>query len=388
MNVLHHKLTPEWERIHDYGVKRQVFDDSKPPTRYMAPKPCTHEKLTVASTSTPAWCQTTSGFWRYYTSGASLLSYLPAYGNGAGGVYADLATSVAKGFAKSIADRNMSDKLVYEHWKRCRPTMSGRADLSVFLYELRDVTRMWNVIPRRHVKGASNWQKIRDDIAYANGQHLNFNFGVKPFFSDVKNVFKGMATFEKRLFRYTYNENQRQRRREQESLEESFDSGWYSMQPGSVWQVRHHGHASWDYTSTFWYKYVLPYGEGELFWRAWADTLGLRINPATVWTVLPYSFVIDWFVDVGSMLQDNMSSDWAEPTLTSRLATWSNKALVTGAIDTRCSYDNMQLGGLTYNYRYYKRSVGWPQIQPPDLQTLDADKIRLGSSLLIAKLLG
>lgn len=44
-------------------------------------------------------------------------------------------------------------------------------------------------------------------------------------------------------------------------------------------------------------------GVDEAVTRYIMDLVGLNFNPKTVWDLIPYSFVIDWFVDVGSILE-------------------------------------------------------------------------------------
>lgn len=36
--------------------------------------------------------------------------------------------------------------------------------------------------------------------------------------------------------------------------------------------------------------------------KAYADFFGVNVNPAILWDVIPFSFVLDWFLDVGGWL--------------------------------------------------------------------------------------
>lgn len=46
--------------------------------------------------------------------------------------------------------------------------------------------------------------------------------------------------------------------------------------------------------------------------RAWLDTLGLNLSPTVIWNAIPYSFVVDWFANVGDCLKQ-YDSNWLSP---------------------------------------------------------------------------
>jgi hypothetical protein len=58
------------------------------------------------------------------------------------------------------------------------------------------------------------------------------------------------------------------------------------------------------------YYFVCPELHG-MFQRikAAADRLGL-LDPAAAWDVVPFSFVLDWFVDIGTWLHKNLKPNW------------------------------------------------------------------------------
>jgi hypothetical protein len=58
------------------------------------------------------------------------------------------------------------------------------------------------------------------------------------------------------------------------------------------------------YYATLLMRYSIPeMGEIELKIRAFLDVLGVRLDPAIIWNAIPFSFVVDWVVDVGSFLR-------------------------------------------------------------------------------------
>jgi hypothetical protein len=178
----------------------------------------------------------------------------------------------------------------------------------VFLYELRDIKRMFHFIPPKHFS-FSNWRSL---LAYANKQHLNYNFGWKPFVKHVKNVFNGISSLDERLTKFLVNQNQDLHRNVGDEAE-SYEDTQYLCPDGMTDGVRIETTYTVSGASAFQYRYSAPdYGAQELRWRAMADTVGLNANPSTIWAVLPWSFVVDWFYDVSGLLRQS-ESDWVQP---------------------------------------------------------------------------
>lgn len=50
------------------------------------------------------------------------------------------------------------------------------------------------------------------------------------------------------------------------------------------------------------YSYRIPASQG-LYWKAVLDTLGVNLNPAILWNAVPWSFAVDWVMDVSSWLE-------------------------------------------------------------------------------------
>ena len=272
----------------------------------------------------------------------------------------------------------------YNRWNRVKPSMATRANLFQFLVELKDFKRMFDLIPKKHT-GFNTWKQLRGTVGYGNDVHLNYNFGWKPFVRDIMSVYDGIGKFNKKLDRLLDNADKdlRRRVRDEVATELSYTRNLQTV-GSSGWQMKTTVQASGYYGSAFNYRYVLPeYGRDELFARAWADMLGLNITPANVWRVLPSSFIVDWFFNVGGIL-DQYSSNWIEPAVTMTDAAASRKlnchvsiALRTPTVD----YGGRWYPALTANWACYRRRVALPKFQAA-FQDLDADKIRLGASLI------
>lgn len=213
-------------------------------------------------------------------------------------------------------------------WNRAKPTLTSRANLFVFLVELRDIKRMFDLIPGKHFS-LSDWRQV---LRYGNNQHLNYNFGWKPFLKDVKNTFKAYANLDKRLSSFVKNADQDlQRHSRSTPVSKSYTTTWNPLYNAN-WQATLTVEYETVSAAGFRFRYSVPkYSEAELFWRGWADMLGLNVTPANIWAVIPWSFVADWFVNIGKGL-DTFSTDWVEPELQLFDAYYSTKWKYKGTI--------------------------------------------------------
>lgn len=286
----------------------------------------------------------------------------------------------------------------YDRWEAVKPTMTTRANAFVFLYELRDLKRMFEVIPVKHLK--RTWSSLFNKgapriisevlgykpgdasaIKYLNDAHLNYNFGWKPFLSDVKAFRKATLSFQERLTKFLVEQNRNLTRHKRVmpdpvTVTESSTVG--------IWKLWYTVVSEYTLSSTFTFSYSLPATTSGVEWRAWLDSMGLNLTAANVWRVIPWSFVVDWFWNVSKFL-DQDSTDWLTPWLiagqscSSVKYTASFKAWIT-VLSTGSVLD---VG--TGKYARYQRVVGWPSFSghTPDL---DADKIRLLASLVGSKI--
>lgn len=57
------------------------------------------------------------------------------------------------------------------------------------------------------------------------------------------------------------------------------------------------------YYATCRYNYTLPVRDAQAEVRAKLELLGVRADPSIIWNALPFSFLVDWVVDVSSFLK-------------------------------------------------------------------------------------
>lgn len=263
-----------------------------------------------------------------------------------------------------------------DRWEAVRPSMSTRANLAVFAYELREFTRLFEIIPFKHFS-FQNWAQV---LKAANSGHLNYNFGWKPFLREIDTLAREIHGFEHRLRMFVYNADQDLRRHVNDApTEVSIDTDTYF---NTNWNIICKGSIKQQCRSTFDFSYEVPqmsYSEFRL--RSWLDTLGLQLTPRNIWAVCPWSFVVDWFLGVSKLLKSDYD-DWVVPWI--YLLQSCTSSLVTGHISISLRWKNFivqDFSGGSLNYRAYNRTLGGLGTNlttPP----LDADKIRLLASLV------
>lgn len=121
------------------------------------------------------------------------------------------------------------------------------------------------------------------------------------------------------------------------------------------------------------------------------DALGINLNPAIIWNAIPFSFIVDWFVNIGSLLQ-SLEKRNMEPRINIAQYLWSWRfrrhvrtyvesvgAVLPGAYKHPRTY-------LKELYEEaYRRDVGIPVSSPLILDGLTNKQVCLGVALLIPK---
>lgn len=270
----------------------------------------------------------------------------------------------------------------YDRWGIGKPSMATRANLAVFLAELRDIKRMIDILPSKHFR-LRDWKEV---LKYVNNQHLNYNFGIRPFLSDIGKFTRAVESFDDRLRRFVNNQMRLITRNVR--MPEYLHSSTTDITLNSTWKLRRELSYTLKRVSTFQFLYELPeYSYNELLWRAWADSFGANITAANIWALVPWSFMVDWYVDIGGFL-DTLSTDWIEPWITFVQGCSSYHVVGDVKLSTvgpaAWGSPHGELG--TEHFEEYVRKVGTPNFTW-DSETLDADKIRLSASLALSRLL-
>jgi hypothetical protein len=223
------------------------------------------------------------------------------------------------------------------------PTLNKGLSLVNFALELKDLKSM-NPIPsvkrilggHRALKNLSDKRArgrfVKELITRMNGAALNASFGIVPFIKDVVDIFDELVTLIYRLAKLKEYAGKVITRHYKRTIFSSpgvypnhdwigpiFPAYTYYGWPANIrfdgyngtgqrpnliksyrsrWVVLPVYHATWRYI------YTLD-GVSELEEKLYAhlDSLGVRLDPSIVWNAIPFSFVVDWVVDVSGFLQ-------------------------------------------------------------------------------------
>lgn len=253
-----------------------------------------------------------------------------------------------------------------------------------FLWELREISAM---LP-----------KIADNL-FATGANsfLTYEFGIAPFLDDLKTLSRLNTSVNQRLdyLRRTRNKPTRLGHAKVDAFtldreEVPYNSGL----PG--WEGFCHTHGDCHVTLRAGCKFThdIPWLDsvhGKM--RAFGSALGLNNPLAVIWEAMPFSFMADWFLDVGGMLstldlQDetvgwkvwdlswSVSFDWIDE-IYQRSYRGDTGALV------------LQLHTMDLKSRFYVRHTGYPEVdflQSVDPASMTPKQIALLLSLVLANL--
>lgn len=198
-----------------------------------------------------------------------------------------------------------------------RPLVS----LPVFLFELRDIPDLLKSFANdaMYLEGyfsSPTIQKlIRDAPRWYAKNNLEWQFGVLPFFSDMLKVLQFQKSMDRKI-------------RMLRNLQKGGSAGGYAV----VWEntavsppftgfvsplyqeentysftvettYRKWGTCTWIPTTP-----LPPMTDNDLWWRAFQLTTGLDFSLSNVYSAMPWSWLIDWFTNVGDVIDANRNT--------------------------------------------------------------------------------
>lgn len=218
------------------------------------------------------------------------------------------------------------------------PSFTGSTSLVNFILELKDFrdvfkylatgfSRKLNQLDRfrvRNNKGVEtvitvDFKKGRT-LEKLSRQYLGVQFGWLPLYRDVVALYKSVRDFEVAFREMVRRELKPQQRYWGSWIpgtdlpRESYyytalagpEGGWIGPQnTKSVVRIAKEATQGVRYHATMRYRYKLP---AELFGvggkaKAFLDLLGVNRNPAILWNAIPFSFIVDWVVNVSKYLE-------------------------------------------------------------------------------------
>lgn len=195
-------------------------------------------------------------------------------------------------------------------WNAARPN-APTVDLPVALGEI-----FRDGLPS--VPGMQSWKEKTALAKNSGGEYLNVEFGWAPFVSDLKKLGTAVRKGHSILQNYRASANRTYPRVRSVPIRHEtkpyvgnfvvlpskanvFATGGGSMSTieQKVWFVGH-------------FKYYMPTGEDLLsrmyrYYKYANKLVGARLTPDVVWNLAPWSWALDWFADIGTVIE-NVSS--------------------------------------------------------------------------------
>jgi hypothetical protein len=207
------------------------------------------------------------------------------------------------------------------------PQMEEKVQLPLFLYELAEVralalsalellARLPSALKRLFKKPLKEWSN----------RHLEATFGWLPFVSDVKAIYTNYVGIADDLLKFLEGSNKRMTLHFQKALapttfqpDEFFDfyssltvsenSDGLEFLEGALSEITFDTHTTREikdlvFHATLEFEYRLPDVTpfmASLY--AELDSWGINLSPSLIWEAIPFSFVVDWVVNVGGWLK-------------------------------------------------------------------------------------
>lgn len=191
------------------------------------------------------------------------------------------------------------------------------AGLAQFLGEVKE--RLPSLIGMSALRDQASAKKIGDE-------HLNLQFGVKPFINDLRKLAQAVLAAHKMTAQYQRDSGQNVRRRRQLRSDSRYEArgtlsgggaqmGHFYFLPLSTEFYGNSPEVTVGdfYTTDTWfsgaYTYYLSQGHSFLekmgaYEEKANHLLGTRLNADVVWELTPWSWLIDWFSDVGTFMSN------------------------------------------------------------------------------------
>jgi hypothetical protein len=207
---------------------------------------------------------------------------------------------------------NGVDQFILRGFQNIRPKFKGDVSLPNFLFELKDLKR---ILPsRQRISELSESLKtfvgnpFRNSKRFANdvldetsSQYLNAKFGYLPLIDDVFKLIEDFKNFNQRIDTFLQQGKKPQVGHYKEVVpaftSESTSSGdsWYDFSTETAYS---------DVTYVLTLKYGYTVNIPKLYVPStFARYVGFRSNPRILWDALPFSFVLDWVLKIGKMLE-------------------------------------------------------------------------------------
>jgi len=174
-------------------------------------------------------------------------------------------------------------------------------DVPVFLFELKDFPRMLKDLGRVLAR------KVRpSDVP---GGYLAYRFGWRPLFQDLATLLNLADSIDRRkkllLAAQSKGGTRIQRKIGSDQITLA-DTNFSTSRQGAVigtGTIRYSGQSEYWYTARLYLK--TPLTGDSLDTAVFRAVLGLNLSAASIWEALPWSWLVDYFINIGDFLDAN-----------------------------------------------------------------------------------
>jgi len=270
-------------------------------------------------------------------------------------------------------------------------------------------------LPRGLLRRARAFRTIWEVLRVASDVYLQAKFNINPLISDITGVYRAVAKTQARLNAFVSRAGKLQVSHYAKDLPTGLPQdpeveptvrpvGFYRLNGGSYQQSNSYAtntrqvisdaskfHAQIQYNYLY-DDYQLEHARV----LALLDSFGANLNPAIIWNAIPWSFVVDWFVDVGQWLSKQRIGHM-DPKINIMQMCWSTKRtrriFVSSRIASAKYYPGTGLPDVYYQHithpvvfeTAYKRSSGLPSASSITSSGLNSTEFSLGAALVITR---
>lgn len=377
----------------DFLQRFELMEDEPtppPPTRF---KPCVHTKLQVGP-----WLLPGRVVKKHYDASARLIQYDYSRASLLGGTGLGAACNAFLDALRVPPTISGEDRWrMARAWDKIEPQIKPKLDVLVFLAELKDVVDLARSLLQKiktlwkfggeivQLFRGSNGLKIcaRSNIralAEVSFTHrkvaanwLELNFALVPLANDLIGIVNSFLDLTKQIEDLKAGANKWQKAYASATDVENRDrsvllagsctycgskclySMYTSTERGARLEVQYPGGIETRVGMTVMYRYSLPAWVDELSGKANAllSALGARLGPAVVWELIPFSFVVDWFIPIGSWLSRFYLDPFPVKTEVSDVCVTKKQStsfLVSGRPECRVNSELTFFQGISRNY--------------------------------------
>jgi len=296
LTEIHNEMFPPSDVPVGVDIIHDIVSAHSPQGKYPW-KPCSHLRLVAARAERPQyteydWLGNVTETWNYPGECQSLDIMMSAQ-NFPSDWTGDLNTSVGL----------LPDHVLANHARKAIRNVTQQMDTTVsianFLYELKGGLK--SLLPRL----------IKNPLALASGNWLWWNFGFLPLVNDIKKLLTLVADINKQLD-HLKRVNGRQVTVRYKGHWTNNDLGGQvvspceknSVNPGSALVEWEDAKIAINIRA----NYNLDLKGADVFIKAMASALGLLDPVSIVWQAIPYSFIVDWFVNADKWIEDNIDT--------------------------------------------------------------------------------